>query len=231
MERSEGKPERLACPSLDEPLNRAFTACKAMAELTDWHDHCIASGRRLSLDELGFLVPHVSGLWATEKIARDERTVAKIADEFAGYFPCHDHRGFREVRTRQLGVEKARCEEAPRQSMWTLGRGLGSLRIPKESTATASSRTLKLMAIGGKLIRRSMTGAEDAEPLISAFAQGVVLGFYRLAQSDIPGELEGVGFWRHCELTIVHQAGVAGGRRIRAQDDRKPSRPLAVGQT
>ncbi|MDR6889368.1 hypothetical protein J2X67_003903 [Variovorax sp. 3319] len=224
MERSEGKPERLACLCLDEPLNRAFMACKALAELTDWHDHCIASCRRLSLDELGFLVAHVSGLSATGKIACGERAVAKIADEFAVYFSGHDHRGSSEVRTRQLGVEKTRCEEAPRQSMWTLGCGLWSLRVPKESTATASSRTLKLMAIGGKLIRRSMTGAEDAEPLIAAFAQGVVLGFYRLAQSDIPSELEGVGFWRHCELAIVHQAGVAGGRRIRAQDDRNPNR-------
>ena len=67
--------------------------------------------------------------------------------------------------------------------------------------------------------------------VVATFAQGVVLGFYRLAQSDIPGALEGVGFWLHCELAVVHQAGVAGGRRIRAQDDRKPSRPLAVGQT
>lgn len=135
-----------------------------------------------------------------------------------------DHRDSSEICARQRSVEEARCEEVPRQPVWTLGSGLWSLRVPKESTATASSRTLKLMAIGGKLIRRSMTGAEDAEPLIAAFAQGVVLGFYRLAQSDLPGELEGVGFWRHCKLAIVHQAGVAGGRRIRAQDDRNVSR-------
>ena len=135
-----------------------------------------------------------------------------------------DHRASSEIRARQSGVEETRRAEFPRLTVWTLGSGLWSLRVPKESTATASSRTLKLMAIGGKLIRRSLTGAEDAEPLISAFAQGVVLGFYRLARSDIPSELEGVGFWRHCELAIVHQAGVAGGRRIRAQDDRIPNR-------
>jgi hypothetical protein len=135
-----------------------------------------------------------------------------------------NHRDSSEIRAEQRGVEEGRRKEVPRQSVWTLGSGLWSLRVPKESTETASSRTLKLMAIGGKLIRRSLKGAEDAEPLISAFAHGVVLGFYRLAQSDLPGELEGVGFWRHCELAIVHQAGVVGGRRIRAQDDRKPSR-------
>jgi hypothetical protein len=152
----------------------------------------------MSLDELGVLVAHVSGLRATEKI-----------------------------RARQLGIEETRREEVPRQSVWTLGSGLCSLRIPKESTATASSRTLKLIAIGGKLIRCCLRGAEDAEPLISAFAQGVVLGFYRLAKSDIPGELEGVGFWRHCELAIIHHAGVDGGERIRAEDDRNRSRWFA----
>lgn len=135
-----------------------------------------------------------------------------------------DHRDSNEIRARQCGVEEARRKEVPRQSVWTLGSGLWSLRVPKESTATALSRTLKLMAIGGKLIRVSLTGAEDAEPLIFAFAQGVVLGFYRLAKSDIPGELEGVGFWRHCELAIIHQAGVDGGQRIRAQDERNASR-------
>ena len=97
-------------------------------------------------------------------------------------------------------------------------------RTSSTSAESASSHTLKLMAIGGKLIRRSLKGAEDAEPLISAFAHGVVLGFYRLAQSDLPGELEGVGFWRHCELAIVHHAGVDGGERIRAEDDRNRSR-------
>jgi hypothetical protein len=135
-----------------------------------------------------------------------------------------NHRDSSGIRANQRGVEEARRKEVPRHTVWTLGSRLWSLRVPNESTATASSRTLKLIAIGGKLIRRSLTGAEDAEPLIAAFAQGVVLGFYRLAQSDIPGELEGVGFWRHCELAIVHQAGVAGGRRIRAQDDRNASR-------
>ena len=69
-----------------------------------------------------------------------------------------------------------------------------------------------------------MTSAEDAEPLISAFAQGVVLGFYRLAQIDVSYALEGVGFWRRCELASIHQVGVDGGQRIRAQHERSPAR-------
>ncbi|MET3913278.1 hypothetical protein ABID97_000060 [Variovorax sp. OAS795] len=121
-------------------------------------------------------------------------------------------------------IEEARCEEVPRHSVWTLGSRLRHLRVPEESTATASSRTLKLMAMGGELIRRSLTDAEDAEPLISAFAQGVVLGFYRLAQIDACYSLEGVGFWRRCELASIHQVGVDGGQRIRAQHERSPTR-------
>ena len=104
--------------------------------------------------------------------------------------------------------------------MWALGSKLRCLRVPEESTATASSRTLKLMAMGGRLIRRSLAGTEDAEPLISAFAQGVVLGFYRLAEIDVLYPLEGAGFWRRCELASIYQVGLDGGQRIRAQHDR-----------
>ena len=121
-------------------------------------------------------------------------------------------------------IKEARCEEFPRHSVWTLGCRLRRLRVPEESTTTASSRTLKLIAIGGQLIRGSVTGTEDAEPLISAFAQGVVLGFYRLAQIDVFYALEGVGFWRRCELASIHQVGVDGGQRIRAQHERSPAR-------
>ena len=121
-------------------------------------------------------------------------------------------------------IEGARCEEVPRHSVWTLGCALRCLRVPVGSTSTASTRTLKLIAMGGELIRGSLTAAEDAEPLISAFAQGVVLGFYRLAQIDVCYALEGVGFWRRCELSSIHQVGVDGGQRIRAQHERSPAR-------
>jgi hypothetical protein len=80
------------------------------------------------------------------------------------------------------------------------------------------------MELGGKLIRGSSRSAEHAEPLISAFAQGVVLGFFRLAKIDITNALEGVGLWRRCELASIHHAGIDCGQRIRAQDDRNPSR-------
>ena len=140
------------------------------------------------------------------------------------FSPGHDHRDFDAVRATQALIDAARCEEAPRHSVWTLGCRLRRLRVPEESTATASTRTLKLITMGGQLIRGSLTGAEDAEPLISAFAQGVVLGFYRLAQIDVSYALEGVGFWRRCELASIHQVGVDGGQRIRAQHERSPAR-------
>jgi len=224
MKRPEGLLKRLAYFSPDTTSDRAYTECQTLAQLAGWYDRCTAFRRRMSGDELGLLVEHVSRLRAREKTARSKRAAEKKADKFAEFFYGRDYRNFGAIRARQIAIEEARLDEVPRHTVWTLGSKLWCLWVPKESTATALSRTLKLMAVGGKLIRRSLTGAEDAEPLIAAFAQGVVLGFYRLAQSDISGALEGAGFWRNCELAIVHQAGVAGGQRIRAHDDRNPGR-------
>ena len=225
MKRTEGRLKRRSCFSPDMPFDRAFMECKTLAQLADWYDRRMASGRRMSGDEFGFLVDHVSGLRATENMARSERAVEKQADEFAKFFYGQDHRDFGEIRARQIVLEGARFDEVPRHTVWTLGSRLWCLRVPKESTATGSSHALKLMELGGKLIRGSSRVAGHAEPLISAFAQGVVLGFYRLAKIDISTALEGVGFWRRCELVSIHQVGVDRGQRIRAQDGRrKPGR-------
>ena len=198
-------------------------SCKTMAQLADWYDHSMASGHRMSPDQLDFLVAHVSGLRAAEKLARNERAVAKKADEFAGFFYGHDHRNFFAIRARQMAIEEARCDEVPRHSVWTLGSRLWCLRMPKESTATASTRTLKLMELGGKLIRGSLRSTEHAEPLILVFAQGVVLGFSLLAKIDITNALEGLDFWRPCELASIYHVGLDRGQRLRAEDDRNPS--------
>ena len=224
MERIEGTPKRLACLAPDTPFDRAFMECKTLTQLADWYDRRMASGRRMSSDELGFLVEHVSGLRVAEKMARSDRAVERKADEFARFFYGQDHRDFGDIRARQIAIEGALFDEVPRHMVWTLGSRLWCLRVPKESTATGSSHTLKLMELGGKLIRGSSRVAGHAEPLISAFAQGVVLGFYRLAKIDISSALEGVGFWRRCELASIHQVGVERGQRIRAQEGRKPER-------
>jgi hypothetical protein len=178
----------------------------------------------MSDDEFGFLVEHVSGLRATENMARGERAVEKKVDEFAEFFYGRDHRNFGAIRSRQIAIEEARCEESPRHSVWTLGSRLWCLRVPKKSTATASTYTLKLMELGGQLIRGSLRSTEQAEPLILAFAQGVVLGFSLLAKIDITNALEGLDFWRPCELASIHHVGLDHGQRLRARDDRNPSR-------
>jgi hypothetical protein len=223
LERIEGKPKRLACLSPDMPFDRAFTECKTLAQLAVWYDRR-GSGRRMSDDEFGFLVEHVSGLRATENVARGERALEKKADEFAEFFYGRDHRNFSAIRARQVAIEEARCEEAPRHSVWTLGSRLWCLRLPKESTATASTHTLKLMELGGQLIRSTSRSTEHAEPLILAFAQGVVLGFSLLAKIDITNALEGLDFWRPCELASIHHVGLDRGQRLRAQGDRNPRR-------
>lgn len=82
-------------------------------------------------DELGFLVEHVSGLRATEKMAHSERAVEKQADEFAKFFYGQDHRDFGEIRARQIVLEEARFDEAPRHAVWTLGSRLRCLRGDK----------------------------------------------------------------------------------------------------
>ncbi|MBT2332558.1 hypothetical protein J7E49_01350 [Variovorax paradoxus] len=216
MKRIEGKLKRLSCFSPDTPFDRAFMACKTLAQLAHWYDRCTASGRRMSSDEFDFLVAHVSGLRATEKMARSERATVRRADEFTRFFYGQDHHDFGEIRARQIEIEGARFDEVPRYSVWTLGSRLWCLRVPMESCATASSHALKLIAHGGQLIRGSLRSTEHAEPLISAFAQGVVLGFYRLAKIDISTALDGVSFWRRCELSSIHQVGVDRGQRIRA---------------
>jgi len=187
--------------------------------LADWYDRCMASGRRISGDELGFLLEHVSGLRAAENMARGVRAVAKKADEFAEFFYGRDHRNFGAIRARQIAIEEARYDEVPRHTVWTLGSRLWCLRVPKESSATASTHTLKLMELGGQLIRGSLRSTEHAEPLISAFAQGVVLGFFRLAKIDITNALEGLDVWRGCELASIYEVGVDRGQRIRAHVD------------
>ena len=225
MKRPESEFKRRSCFSSATPFDRAFMECKTLTQLADWYDRRMASGRRMSSDELGFLVAHVSGLRAAEKMARSDRAVERRADEFARFFYGQDHHDFGDIRARQIVIEGALFDEVPRHMVWTLGSRLWCLRVPKESTATGSSHALKLMELGGKLIRGSSRVAGHAEPLISAFAQGVVLGFYRLAKIDISTALEGVGFWRRCELVSIYQVGVERGQRIRAQDARrKPSR-------
>jgi len=224
MKRTEGRLERRSCFSPATPFDRAFMECKTLAQLADWYDRRMASGRRMSSDELGFLVAHVSGLRAAEKMALSDRAVERKADEFAKFFYGQDHRDFGDIRARQIVIEGVLFDEVPRHMVWTLGSRLWCLRVPKESTATGSSHALKLMELGGKLIRGSSRVGEHAEPLISAFAQGVVLGFYRLAKIDISTALEGVGFWRRCELVSIHQVGVDRGQRIRVQDGRRPGR-------
>ena len=223
LERIEGKPKRLACLAPDMPFDRAFTECKTLAQLAVWYDRR-ASGCRMSDDEFGFLVEHVSGLRTTESMARGERALEKKVDEFAEFFYGREHHNFCAIRARQIAIEEARCDEVPRQTVWALGSRLWCLRVPKEGTATASTHTLKLMELGGQLIRRSLRNTEHAEPLILAFAQGVVLGFSLLAKIDITNALEGLDFWRPCELASIHHVGVDRGQRLRAMDDRNRSR-------
>ncbi|QGW84402.1 hypothetical protein [Variovorax paradoxus] len=224
MKRPEGWLKRLPCFSPDAPFDRAYVECETLAKLADWYDRCMASGRRVSGDELAALVEHVSGLRAREKMARSKRAVEKKADEFAEFFYGRDHYDFGAIRARQIAIEEARREEVPRHTVWTLGSRLWCLRLPKESTATASTHTLKLMELGGQLIRGSLRGTEHAEPLILAFAQGVVLGFSLLAKIDITNALEGLDFWRPCELASIYHVGIDRGQRLRAQGDRNPRR-------
>jgi hypothetical protein len=224
MKRSEGWLKRLSCCSPNTPFDRAYLACKTLAQLADWYDRCVASGRRMSSDELGFLVEHVSGLRARENMTRSERAVEKKADEFAEFFYDRDHRNFSAIRARQIAIEETLLDEVPRHTVWTLGSRLWCLRVSKESTATSSTHTLKLMELGGKLIRGSLRSTEHAEPLILAFAQGVVLGFSRLAKIDITNALEGLDFWRPCELASIHHVGLDRGQRLRTMDDRDRSR-------
>ena len=224
MKRPEGWLKRLPCFSPDTPFDRAYLECKTLAQLADWYDRCMASGRRMSGDELGFLVEHVSGLRATENMAPGERAVEKKADEFAEFFYGRDHRNFGAIRARQIAIEEARCDEVPRHTVWTLGSRLWCLRVPKDSTATASTRTLKLMELGGQLIRGSLRSTEHAEPLILAFAQGLVLGFSLLAKIDITNALEGLDFWRRCELASIYHVGVDHGQRLRAMGNQDGSR-------
>lgn len=224
MKRPEGWLKRLPCFSPATPFDRACVECKTLAQLADWYDRCMASGRRMSGDELGFLVEHVSGLRATENMARGERAVEKKADEFAEFFYGRDHLSFSAIRARQIAIEEARCDEVPRHTVWMLGSRLWCLRVPKEGTATASAHTLKLMELGGQLIRGSLRSTEHAEPLILAFAQGVVLGFSLLAKIDITNALEGLDFWRPCELASIYHVGVDHGQRLHAMDDRDRSR-------
>ncbi|MDQ0590490.1 hypothetical protein [Variovorax paradoxus] len=228
MKRIQGRPKRLSCFSPDSPFDRTFMECKTLAQLADWHDRGTASGRRMSSEEFDFLVEHVSGLRATEKMARSEFAAMRKAERFVKFFYGQDHLDFGEIRARQITIEGARFDEVPRHSVWTLGSALWCLRVPMESTATASSRALKLMEQGGKLIRSNFRRAEHAEPLISAFAQGVVLGFYRLAKIDISTAFDGAIFWRPCELSSIYQVGIDRGQRIRAQDGRNGSRFRAM---
>jgi len=139
MKQPEGWRKRPPCFSPATPFDRAYVECKTLAQLADWHDRCTASGRRMSGDELGFLVEHVSGLRATENMTRGERAVEKKADEFAEFFYGRDHRDFDAIRARQVAIEGARLDEVPRHTVWTLGSRLWCLRVPKESTATAST--------------------------------------------------------------------------------------------
>jgi hypothetical protein len=224
MKRPEGWLKRLPCFSPDTPFDRAYVECETLAKLADWYDRCMASGRRVSGDELAALVEHVSGLRAREKMARSKRAVEKKADEFAEFFYGRGHRNFGAIRARQFAIEESRCDELPRHMVWTLGSRLWCLRMPKKSTATASSHTLKLMELGGQLIRSTLRSTEHAEPLILAFAQGVVLGFSLLTKIDITNALEGLDFWRPCELASIHRVGLDRGQRLRTMDDRDRSR-------
>jgi hypothetical protein len=223
MKRPEGWLKRLTCFSPDTPFDSAYVECKTLAQLADWYDRCMGSGRRMSGEELGFLIQRVSGLRARESVTRGERAVEKKADEFAEFFYGRHHGNFDAIRARQIAIEEARCDEVPRHAVWTLGSRLWCLRVPKENIASASTHTLKLMELGGKLIRGSLRSTEHAEPLILAFAQGVVLGFLGFAEIDITNALEGLDFWRRCELASIYDIGVDRGQRLRATDDRDRS--------
>ncbi|MEJ1167085.1 hypothetical protein V9K97_25595 [Variovorax sp. CCNWLW186] len=224
MKRPEGCLRRLPCFSLATTSYRAYTECQTLAQLADWYDRTMPSSRRMSGDELGSLVERVSSLRARDRAARSKRAAEKKADEFAEFFYGRDHRNFGAIRGRQIAIKEARCDEVPRHTVWTLGSRLWCLRVPKESTATASTHTLKLMELGGQLIRGSLGSTEHAEPLILAFAQGVVLGFSLLANIDITNALEGLDFWRRCELASIYDVGVDRGQRLRSMDDRDRSR-------
>lgn len=50
----------------------AFVECSTPARLADWYDTFTASGRQMSSTEFSFLVDHVSGLRALEKMAQTE---------------------------------------------------------------------------------------------------------------------------------------------------------------
>jgi hypothetical protein len=224
MKRPEGWLKRLPCFSPATTSYGPYTECQTLAQLADWYDRTMESSRRMSGDELGSLVEHVSSLRGRDRAARSKRAAEKNANEFAEFFYGRDHRNFGAIRARQIAIEEARCDEFPRHTVWTLGSRLWCLRVPKESTATASTHTLKLIELGGQLIRCSLRSTEHAEPLILAFAQGVVLGFSLLAKIDITNALEGLDFWRPCELASIHHVGLDRGQRLRTMDDRDRSR-------
>jgi len=86
--------------------------CKTLTQLADWYDRRMASGRRMSSDELGFLVAHVSALRAAGWAVRYEDGVATVLEQ-------HHWRMSDAART--LGIERANLYRKTRQLGITRG--------------------------------------------------------------------------------------------------------------
>ncbi len=89
----------------------------------------------------------------------------------------------------------------------------------RESFVSPTGVAVNLIELAGNLIRRNLTDGSPAQPLINAYAQGVVLGYYQVKRVGITLESDGTNFWKPCELESIHEIGLEHGRRIREKND------------
>jgi hypothetical protein len=193
----------------------AFVECSTPARLADWYDTFTASGRQMSSTEFSFLVDHVSGLRALEKMAQTEMLSSpqRLADVL------NARKGSSYPSARQGTSDNQPCSEAPRQAIWMLGSLLWCLRVNQESFVSPTGVAVNLIELAGDLIRRNLTDGSPAQPLINAYAQGVVLGYYQVKRVGVTFESDGTNFWKPCELESIHEIGLEHGRRIREKND------------
>ena len=218
--KKQGNEQVNARTSDHQPFDRAFIECKSLARLGSWYENFIASGHQMSPAELGFFIDRVSALRAAEDWGRGELAVMTHAAGFVEFFFGPNHPDFREIRAKQLELAQPRPLEVPRRAVWTLGSTLWCMRTSIRSVGTSSSsHVLKLLEHSGPLIRESLRDDEPTEPLISAFTQGLVAGYYGIKKVDISWELERSNFWRPCELSSIHDVGLELGRHISTHVD------------
>lgn len=193
----------------------AFVECSTPARLADWYDTFTASGRQMSSTEFSFLVDHVSGLRALEKMAQTE--MLSSPQRFADV--CNGRKDSNYPTARQGTSESLPCNEAPRQAIWMLGSLLWCLRATGGSFVSSTSVAVSLIDLAGNLIRRNLTDGSPAQPLINAYAQGVVLGYYQVKRVGVTFESDSTNFWKPCELESIHEIGLEHGCRIREKND------------